>query len=63
MGTGVELVMYLILCLVQAHVAIAECETRLAAQNRRVIVITQNIDELHIRAGTQNILEIHGKLF
>ncbi|XP_041376312.1 NAD-dependent protein deacylase sirtuin-5, mitochondrial-like isoform X2 [Gigantopelta aegis] len=47
----------------KAHLAIAECEKRLAAQNRRVMVITQNIDELHIRAGTKNILEIHGNLF
>ncbi|KFU92132.1 hypothetical protein M959_00604 [Chaetura pelagica] len=33
-----------------AHVAIAE-------------VITQNIDELHRRAGTKHLLEIHGSLF
>lgn len=47
----------------KAHIAIAECEKRLAGQNRRVIVITQNIDELHRRAGTNNILELHGSLF
>ncbi|XP_021344062.1 NAD-dependent protein deacylase sirtuin-5, mitochondrial-like, partial [Mizuhopecten yessoensis] len=47
----------------QAHIAIAECEERLAKQNRRVIVITQNIDELHRQAGTKNILELHGSLF
>lgn len=46
----------------QAHIAIAECEERLAKQDRRVVVITQNIDELHRRAGTKNILEIHGNL-
>ena len=44
----------------QAHVAIAECEKRLAAQGRRVVVITQNIDELHKRAGSSHILELHG---
>lgn len=46
-----------------AHIAIAECEKRLAAQGRRIVVITQNIDELHERAGSKNILELHGNLF
>ncbi|GFR75299.1 NAD-dependent protein deacylase sirtuin-5, mitochondrial [Elysia marginata] len=46
-----------------AHVAIAECEKRLKSQGRRVVVITQNIDELHKRAGSENILELHGNLF
>ncbi|MBZ3882375.1 NAD-dependent protein deacylase sirtuin-5, mitochondrial [Sciurus carolinensis] len=46
-----------------AHRAIAECEARLQGQGRRVMVITQNIDELHRRAGTRNLLEIHGTLF
>lgn len=46
-----------------AHVAIAECEKRLKPQNRRVVVITQNIDELHRRAGSENIIELHGNLF
>ncbi|XP_072669718.1 NAD-dependent protein deacylase sirtuin-5, mitochondrial isoform X6 [Canis lupus baileyi] len=41
------------------HLAIAECEARLREQGRRVMVITQNIDELHRRAGTKNLLEIH----
>ncbi|XP_012912305.1 NAD-dependent protein deacylase sirtuin-5, mitochondrial isoform X1 [Mustela putorius furo] len=45
------------------HLAIAECEARLREQGRRVMVITQNIDELHRRAGTKNLLEIHGSLF
>lgn len=45
------------------HLAIAECETRLREQGRRVMVITQNIDELHRRAGTKNLLEIHGSIF
>lgn len=45
-----------------AHLAIAECEERLRKQGREVTVVTQNIDELHRRAGSKNILEIHGKL-
>ncbi|TKS75073.1 NAD-dependent protein deacylase sirtuin-5, mitochondrial [Collichthys lucidus] len=46
-----------------AHLVIAECEERLGKQGRTVTVITQNIDELHRRAGTKNLLEIHGSLF
>ncbi|KAJ4943524.1 hypothetical protein JOQ06_006024 [Pogonophryne albipinna] len=46
-----------------AHLAIAECEERLIKQGRNVTVITQNIDELHRRAGSKNILELHGSLF
>lgn len=45
-----------------AHVAISQCEERLRKQGREVTVITQNIDELHRRAGSKNILEIHGML-
>ncbi|XP_017535474.3 NAD-dependent protein deacylase sirtuin-5, mitochondrial isoform X1 [Manis javanica] len=45
------------------HLAIAKCEARLGKQGRRVTVITQNIDELHRKAGTKNLLEIHGSLF
>lgn len=46
-----------------AHLAIAECEERLGRQGRQVTVITQNIDELHRRAGSRSLLEIHGSLF
>uniref|UniRef100_A0A3B1IP06 NAD-dependent protein deacylase sirtuin-5, mitochondrial n=1 Tax=Astyanax mexicanus TaxID=7994 RepID=A0A3B1IP06_ASTMX len=46
-----------------AHMSIAECEARLSQQGRSVVVITQNIDELHYRAGSRNILELHGSLF
>uniref|UniRef100_A0A4W4HDW1 NAD-dependent protein deacylase sirtuin-5, mitochondrial n=1 Tax=Electrophorus electricus TaxID=8005 RepID=A0A4W4HDW1_ELEEL len=46
-----------------AHLAIAECEARLGQQGRSVVVITQNIDELHRRAGSKHVLEIHGSLF
>lgn len=44
-----------------AHLAIAECEERLGRRGRQVTVITQNIDELHRRAGSRSILELHGK--
>lgn len=47
----------------KAHIAIAECEKRLKSEGRRVVVITQNIDELHRKAGSENIIELHGSLF
>ena len=47
----------------KAHLAIAACEKRLKSQGRKVVVITQNIDELHKRAGSENIYELHGNLF
>ncbi|XP_056600215.1 NAD-dependent protein deacylase sirtuin-5, mitochondrial [Triplophysa dalaica] len=50
-------------CPSAAHRAIAECEARLSKQGRSVVVITQNIDELHHQAGSKHVLEVHGNLF
>ena len=44
-----------------AHKAIAELEARLKPQERKVTVVTQNIDRLHHRAGSQNVIELHGE--
>ena len=46
-----------------AHLAIAEAEHKLKDQGKNLVVITQNIDELHKRAGSENIIELHGSLF
>jgi NAD-dependent deacetylase len=40
-----------------AHLAIAELETKY-----QVTVITQNIDDLHERAGSSNIIHVHGEI-
>ncbi len=40
-----------------AHLAIAGLERSL-----EVVVLTQNIDGLHIKAGSSNVIEIHGTL-
>lgn len=40
-----------------AHLAIAGLES-----GRHVVVLTQNIDGLHVRAGSTNVIEIHGTL-
>jgi NAD-dependent deacetylase len=36
--------------------------TRLADSGRSVFVVTQNIDDLHERAGSRNVLHLHGSL-
>ena len=41
-----------------AHVGIAELES-----NFNVTVITQNIDDLHERAGSKNVIHLHGEIF
>ncbi|CAN7991913.1 unnamed protein product, partial [Ixodes hexagonus] len=46
-----------------AHIALANAEKQLQKEGRTFVVITQNIDELHRAAGTQNLLELHGTLF
>lgn len=40
-----------------AHLALAELETKY-----QVEIITQNIDDLHERAGSSNVLHLHGEI-
>ena len=40
-----------------AHIALAELE-----QEQDVYIVTQNIDDLHERAGSKNIIHLHGEL-
>lgn len=42
-----------------AHVALAEFEARC---NDEFLLVTQNIDNLHQRSGSQNVLPMHGEL-
>ena len=42
------------------HVALAELEARLGD---RFLLVTQNVDGLHARAGSRRVLAIHGELF
>jgi len=41
-----------------AHHAIAALETKVA----RLTLVTQNVDDLHERAGSSNVLHLHGRL-
>lgn len=40
-----------------AHLALADLE-----QNHEVVVITQNVDDLHERAGSSRVVHLHGEL-
>ncbi len=42
-----------------AHLALFELEQRLG---NRLLVVTQNVDDLHERAGQQNLIHMHGAL-
>lgn len=42
-----------------AHFALAEFAANTAAQ---ILLITQNVDDLHERAGSQDVLHMHGEL-
>ncbi len=45
-----------------AHFALGELEAGLAARGSVMTLITQNVDDLHERAGSQNLLHMHGEL-
>lgn len=44
-----------------AHIAMAAFAR--AHTQGRVVILTQNVDRLHQRAGSENVVEIHGSLF
>lgn len=44
----------------RGHVALAAAEERMGD---RLLLVTQNIDGLHQRAGSRRVIEIHGSLF
>lgn len=45
-----------------AHYALARLETALRERNGSLTLVTQNVDDLHERAGSKNLLHIHGEL-
>ena len=45
-----------------AHEALARLEARLEDDGGRLTVVTQNVDDLHERAGAVRVLHIHGEL-
>ena len=45
-----------------AHFALAALERALAAKGGELTLVTQNIDDLHERAGSQCVIHMHGEL-
>lgn len=45
-----------------AHVALARAEAALAAHGGRLFLCTQNVDDLHERAGSGAVVHMHGEL-
>lgn len=43
-----------------AHVALARLEKEFPGE---VLTVTQNVDDLHERAGTENLIHMHGQLY
>ncbi len=43
-----------------AHLALAQLEQKLGTDN--VLIVTQNVDNLHEKAGSQSIIHMHGEL-
>ncbi|XP_028157142.1 NAD-dependent protein deacylase-like [Ostrinia furnacalis] len=46
----------------RGHIAIANFEAK-HGSDKTITVITQNVDNLHARAGSKNLLELHGNLY
>src|SRR5690349_5546936 len=45
-----------------AHDALARLEGGLAERGSRLVLCTQNIDDLHERAGSRSVVHMHGEL-
>jgi NAD-dependent deacetylase len=45
------------------HYALAELERRFTASGRGFVLLTQNVDRLHQRAGSERVVELHGTIW
>lgn len=45
-----------------AHLGLAEIERRVAARGGEFTLLTQNVDRLHQRGGSRNVVELHGTI-
>lgn len=44
------------------HYALAKMESSMSAAGREFTLLTQNVDGLHVRAGSERVVELHGSL-
>lgn len=44
------------------HLALAAIETHITARGGSFTLLTQNVDRLHHRAGSKNVVELHGSI-
>lgn len=44
------------------HLALAEIERLITSRGGRFTLLTQNVDRLHHRAGSRNVIELHGSI-
>jgi NAD-dependent deacetylase len=44
------------------HTALAEFEDWMESRSGKVVILTQNVDGLHQRAGSRNVVELHGSI-
>lgn len=45
-----------------AHLALARLEKEVAGRGESLLLVTQNVDDLHERAGSKNLIHMHGEL-
>ena len=45
-----------------AHIFLAEFERKFTQNGGKFLLVTQNVDDLHSRAGTSNLIHMHGEL-
>jgi len=47
---------------IKGHLALVKCEEDFLKKNKKFTLITQNVDGLHLKAGTKNIIQMHGNI-
>ncbi|MGB0908046.1 MAG: NAD-dependent deacylase [Maricaulaceae bacterium] len=45
-----------------AHIALGELQAGLRAKGGELVIVTQNVDDLHERGGAKDIIHMHGEL-
>lgn len=53
----------IVFCLKKAFYELVDFEERCRNEGRKFTLITQNIDELHQKAGAKRVIELHGSIF